>query len=194
MNVGGRIGFEVNAYRAGSLMRSVLRSNGHGNPRILGKHVMVTSDRLSFTDPSNHLNNKLQMVLAGVSLPFFGWLTYIGFSRGIYARALGMDALVTIAAFGWLRALMWLVRPFQYNVEFNSDCLRIWNTRDVAKEIKYQRTDIQRILIERPNVSFGTKSSRIEKGIPGIQWTDERIDQLELFLANFWPEVRIDRL
>ena len=155
---------------------------------------MVTSEQLSFTDPSNHLNNKVQLVLAGVLLPFFGWLTYVAFSRGIYVWAIGMVALVSILAFGWFRALTWVVDPFQYNVEFNSACVRIWNTRDVAKEIEYQRTDIQRILIERPNVTFGTKSSRLERGFPGIQWTDERIDQLERFLADSWPEVRIDKL
>lgn len=134
------------------------------------------------------------MVLVGLMLPFFGWLTYIGFSLGIYTWAIGMGALVAIVAFGWLRTLMWFVRPFQFNVEFNVDCLRIWNTGDGATEVIYQRAEIQLISIGRPYVTFSTKSSRIEKGFSGIQWTDERIDQLELFLAHWWPEVPIVRL
>lgn len=125
---------------------------------------IVISNRLTFSDPSNHRNTKMQMVLAGVILPFFGWLTFVGFSTGIYIWAIVMGILVVVAVCGWSRALSWFVHPFEFNVEFNSDSLRIWNTRKIGTEIEYHRTEIQRFLIERPAVSFGIKSSRMEKG------------------------------
>lgn len=156
--------------------------------------VISTSNRLVFSDPSNHRNAKLQMVLTGLALPFFAWLTFVGFAHGAYLWAIVMGSLVLVAAYGWFRALIWFVRPFEFKVEFTLECLRIWDTRNVGSNKEYPRTDIHRILIERPSVSFGTKKSRIEKGFPGIQWTDDRIDKLENFLTRHWPEVQIDRL
>ncbi len=50
-----------------------------------------------------------------------------------------------------------------------------WNEPSASKR-RYSR-----ILIERPAVTFGTKASRLEKGFPGIYWTDERIDSLRDF-------------
>ncbi len=156
--------------------------------------VTNTSNRLVFSDPSNHRNSKVQMAITGLALPFFAGLTFVGVTHGAYLWSFIMGSFVLVAVHGWLRAIVWFVRPFEFNVEFTSDCLRIWDTRNVGTNKEYRRTDIRRILIERPNVTFGTKSSRIEKGFPGIQWTDARIDELESFLAQQWPEVRIDRL
>lgn len=156
--------------------------------------VIHTSNGLAFTDPSNHRNTKVQMIIAGLALPFFAGLTFVGVTHGAYLWAFIMGSLVLVATSGWLRAIVWFVRPFEFNVEFNSECLRTWDTRNVGTIKEYPRAEIHRILIERLNVTFGTKSSRIEKGFPGIQWTDARIDELENFLAQQWPEVRIDRL
>lgn len=151
-------------------------------------------DRLVFSDSSNHRNTKMHLVFMGGVLPLFSLLTMIGFSRGATVWSIAMGGLVVISSYGWFRALNWFVRPFEFYVEFNSEYLRIWDTRRDGTNRVHRREDIQRILIERPAVTFGTKASRLEKGFPGIYWTDERIDRLERFLSHHWPEVRIDRL
>lgn len=156
--------------------------------------AISTSNPLVFTDPSNHQIAKVQMVLTGLALPFFAWLTYVGFSREAYLWSIVMGSLVLVSSFGWLRSLAWFVRPFEFNVEFDSECLRIWDSREIGTDKEFPKSEIRRILIEQLNVSFATKSSRIEKGFPGIQWTDDRIDRLEFFLRHYWPEVRVDRL
>ncbi len=155
--------------------------------------VISTSSRLIFSDLSNHRSAKYQMVITGLALPIFVWLTFVGFSHGAYLWVVVMGSFVVVASMGWFRAFVWFVRPFEFNVEFNLECLRTWDTRSIGSKMEYRRIDIDRVLIERPNVSFGTKKSRIEKGFPGIQWTDDRINKLEDFLTHNWPEVRIDR-
>jgi hypothetical protein len=103
-----------------------------------------------------------------------------------------MGPMLLVSSHGWFRAFIWVIRPFEFNVEFNSECLRIWDTRAVGSNKEYPKAEIQRIFIERPNVTFRTKSSRIEKWFPGIQWIDHRIDELEGFLTYHWPEILID--
>lgn len=175
-----------------------MKKNPYIPPDVLSEPTDATAgfspDRLAFSDPSNHSSTKMQLILTEVVLPLFLCLAIIGYLHGAYIWSIAMGTLVVISTHGWFRALFWFIRPFEFNVEFDSECLRKWDTRRDGSNRLYRREDIQQILIERPAVSFGIKTSRFQKGFPGIYWTNDRIDRLEKFLSNHWPEVRVDRL
>jgi hypothetical protein len=57
----------------------------------------------------------------------------------------------------------------------------------------YSRTEIDRFLIEPNVVTFSIQSSWIEKGFVGIYWNEPRIQELERFLAQYWPETQMRR-
>ncbi len=68
--------------------------------------VISTSSRLIFSDLSNHRSAKYQMVITGLALPIFVWLTFVGFSHGAYLWVVVMGSFVVVASMGWFRAFV----------------------------------------------------------------------------------------
>ncbi len=58
--------------------------------------VTNTSNRLVFSDPSNHRNSRVQMAITGLALPFFAGLTFVGVTHGAYLWAFIMAPLYSL--------------------------------------------------------------------------------------------------
>jgi hypothetical protein len=148
---------------------------------------------LAFADPSNHPTAKLSMIVSAIVLPLLFLLSCLILMSGDVLFGTIMAALVVAAGVGSLRALRCLLAPFTFHVAFYLDGLRHWRSDCPDSLTFYPRNEIDRFLIEPNAVTFSIHSSWIEKGFVGIYWNEPRIQELERFLAQYWPETPVRR-
>ena len=136
---------------------------------------------------------QLSIGLAGTL--FLTFLAIVGFSRGTYLFATLAGICVAFAIFAGFKSVFDFARPFEHYVAFDQQGMRIWNTKRPERSVRIERSELHRILIEQPNgLSYGTNRSYIERRIPGIHWTPQRLLAVEQFIDANWPEVRLDQL
>jgi len=148
---------------------------------------------LAFVDSSNHRTAKLSMIVSAVILPCLFLLSCLILLSRDYVFGTIMATSVLVAGVGWLRALRYFLAPFTFHAAFYLDGLRLWRSDNPDSVAFYSRTEIDRFLIEPNVVTFSIQSSWIEKGFVGIYWNEPRIQELERFLAQYWPETHVRR-
>ena len=148
---------------------------------------------LAFADSSNHPTAKLSMIVFAIVLAFLFLLSCLILMFGDLLFGMIMAVLVVAAGVGWLRALRCFLAPFTFHVAFYLDGLRHWRSDSADSVTFYTRSEIDRFVIEPNAVTFSIHSSWIEKGFVGIYWNEPRIQELERFLAQYWPETPVRR-
>ena len=173
---------------AGSILRQARRKAA--NPEMTEESLdgFLNALDLGDPDPSNHRTAKLSMIVFAVILPFLFLLSCLILISRNYVFGVIMATSVLGAGVGWLRALRYFLAPFTFHAAFYLDGLRLWRSDKPDSVAFYSRTEIDRFLIEPNVVTFSIQSSWIEKGFVGIYWNEPRIQELERFLAQYWPE------